>query len=71
MTRKQTSFFLVFLPLGIGYGLYRIVVDPARQTDIYPRWSRLMCFIAASIGWVIEVCNVIYKYVIYRKYRDG
>jgi hypothetical protein len=43
MTKKQTAFslvfFLVFLPLGIGYGLYRTVVDPARPTDIYPRWS--------------------------------
>ena len=75
MTKKQTAFslvfFLVFLPLGIGYGLYRTVVDPARPTDIYPRWSRLMCFIVASVCWGIGVCGMIYQYIIYKKHRDG
>jgi hypothetical protein len=75
MTRKQTALILVlfwvFLPLFIGYGLYQTVVYPARPTDIYPRWSRLMWFIAASVCWGIGVCSMIYKYVIYRKHRDG
>jgi ABC-type enterochelin transport system permease subunit len=75
MTKKQTAFslvfFLVFLPLGIGYGGYRTVVDLPRQTDIYPRWSRLMCFIVAGVGWGIGVCGMIYQYVISRKHRDG
>jgi hypothetical protein len=72
MAKRQAALFLVFflvlLPLSIGFGLYRTVVDSARQTDVYPRWSRLMLFIAASVFWGIGVCVMIYKYIIKRKH---
>jgi hypothetical protein len=60
MTRKQTAFGLlmswVFLPLAIGWGLNRTVVEPARPTDIFRRWSRLFqvtCFIVAVTCWCL------------------
>jgi hypothetical protein len=55
MTRKQTAVFLVFPARVIGYGWYMTVVDPARPTDIYPPWSKLMLLIPASVFWGIGV----------------
>jgi hypothetical protein len=67
MGTKQTTIFVVVLALFIGYGWYELLVIPARPSDIYPPWSRLMCLVPATVAWVISAGNLFYRLIRARK----
>jgi hypothetical protein len=55
MTRKYAIGFWAFLSLALAHQWYNFTVTPARPTDIYPPWSRLIPLTLFSLFWVIGV----------------
>jgi hypothetical protein len=63
MGTKQPTFFVVVLALFIGYGWYGFLTTPARPSDIYPPWSKLMLLVPATAAWVIAAGGLLYRMI--------
>ena len=62
MTRKQSLFFLAVYTLVLVKWWLDLVFMPAKPSDIYGFWSRLIPLVVGSVAWLMWVGALIAEF---------